>query len=341
MTENHETPQVTRDFFDYDFEEMIKEKETKKEYRNAAAIIGIPYILCFLIAHFWAKFYLYAASKMGIYVNDAIEFVNSDGVNQCIQIFLSIFLFIVLFALALVFSGKTVSKTVSLSKPKEKSALPYYLLGFAFCLFSNVAISYAGAVFERFGVNYDVDFGENPPGFFGVMLALITICIIPAIVEEFAFRGVVMGLTLPFSESFAVFSSALLFGIIHGNFEQMPFAFLVGLIFGLVRVKTGTIWVCMALHFTNNFISLSIDYLSRFIELEYLNLFYALFIAAALVLLIPAMLLAEKRFKDGAFSLETTNKGLPEKEKYKVFFSSPLIIIPICLYFYEALKFFL
>ena len=341
MTDNHETPQVTKNFFDYDFEEMIKEKATKKKYRSAAVTIGIPYLLCFLIAHFWAKFYLYTASKMGIYVNDAIEFVNKDGVNQCIQIFLSIFLFLVPFTLACVFSGKTVSKTVALSKPKEKSILPYYLLGFSFCLFSNVAVSYAGGIFERFGVNYDVDFGENPMGLFGIMLALISVCVVPAFVEEFAFRGVVMGLTLPFSESFSVFSSALLFGIIHGNFEQMPFAFLVGLIFGLVRVKTGTVWVCVALHFTNNLISLLIDYLGRFIALEYLNLFYALFIAAALVLLVPAMVLAERRFKNRAFSLETNNKGLPEKEKYKVFFSSPFIIIPICLYFYEALKFFI
>ena len=341
MTENHETPQVTKDFFDYDFEEMIKEKAIKKEYRNAAALIGIPYLICFLIAYFWARVYLFVASKMGIYVNDAVEFASKDGIIQCIQIFLSIFIFVVPFSLALVFSRKTVSKTVSLSKPKEKTALPYFLLGFAFCLFSNVAVSYAGGIFERFGINYDVDFGENPVGFFGVMLTLISVCVVPAIVEEFAFRGAVMGLALPFSESFAVFSSALLFGIMHGNFEQMPFAFLVGLIFGLVRVKTGTIWICVALHFTNNLISVSIDYLSRYIELEYLNLFYALFIAAALVLLIPAMILAEKRFKNEAFSLETNSEGLPEKEKYKILFSSPLIIIPVCLYFYEALKFFI
>ena len=122
MTENRETPQVTKDFFDYDFEKMIKEKATKKEYRNAAAIIGIPYLLCFLITHFWAKIYLFTASKMGIYINDAVEFANRDGVNQCIQIFMSVFLFIVPFSLALVFSGKTVSKTVFLSKPKEKSS---------------------------------------------------------------------------------------------------------------------------------------------------------------------------------------------------------------------------
>ena len=341
MTENHETPQVTKDFFDYDFEEMIKEKQEKKKYRKAAMIIGIPYLICFLVSHFWGKFYLVAASRMGIYVKDAVDFANSDGVNQCLQIFLSLFLFVVPFSLALIFSGKTVSKTVSLSPAKKNSVLPYFLFGFSFCLFSNVAVSYAGGLLEQFGINYDVDFGKNPDGFFGIMLTVIAVCVVPAVAEEFAFRGVAMGITLPFSESFSVFSTAILFGIMHGNFEQMPFAFLVGLAFGFIRVKTGTIWVCIALHFTNNLFSVFIDYLSRIVPVEYINIFYALFIAAALVLLIPAMILAEKRFNGDAFSLETNDKGLKEKEKYKVFFSSPILITTICLYSYEAFKHFI
>ncbi|MBQ9355507.1 MAG: CPBP family intramembrane metalloprotease [Clostridia bacterium] len=341
MVENYETPQVTTDIFNYDFEKMIKEKKIKKEYRNAAAIVGIPYLLCFLISYFWARFYLITATYMGADLNDAIDFANMSGVDECIQIFLSVFLFVLPFSLALVFSRRTVSKTVSFSAPEKKTALPYYLFGLAFCLFSNVAVSYAGGIFEKFGLHYDVDFGENPTGFFGIMLAVISICIIPALVEEFAFRGVVMGITLPFSESFAVFSSALLFGIMHGNFEQMPFAFLVGLVLGLIRVKTGTLWVCIALHFTNNLISLSIDYISRYVSAEQLNICYALFISLALILVVPAMFLAEKRFKAKAFSLETNSKDLPEKEKYRQFFSSPFIIIPVCLYFYSAFKFFI
>ena len=47
----------------------------------------------------------------------------------------------------------------------------------------------------------------------------------------------------------------------HGNFEQMPFAFLVGLALGFIVVKTNSLLLAMAVHATNNFVSVIFDFM--------------------------------------------------------------------------------
>lgn len=71
------------------------------------------------------------------------------------------------------------------------------------------------------------------------------------VVEELMFRGAIFDTLQPFGKRFAMVSSALLFGLFHGNLIQIPFAFLVGLILSYVRVNYGLLW-CIVLHFINN-----------------------------------------------------------------------------------------
>lgn len=342
MLENNETPQEQEtDIFKYNFQKMFEERERKRKYRNAGFTVGIPYLLCFVISFLWPRIYIVAAATLGFSSKTAIDFINTPGVNQLFQIFLSTIMFTIPFILAIIISGRTVSETVILSKPKKIDVFPYFLLGFSFCLFSNVAVSYAGRFFEDFGVNYSVDFGKNPEGIFGFLLAVISTCIVPAMIEEFAFRGVILGRLYEYGESFAIFTTALLFGVIHGNFEQMPFAFLVGVILGFIRVKTGTLWICILVHFSNNLFAVIMDYASDKMQSEMLNVVYVVFVMFALLTLVPAIFLCEKREGENAFSLERKENEIKEKEKYKLFFSSPVIIIAVALYFFEAFKYFI
>lgn len=73
------------------------------------------------------------------------------------------------------------------------------------------------------------------------------------IFEEIIFRGVVLRSVEPFGKKFAIFASALLFGIYHGNLIQIPFAFAVGLVLGYVTVEYNIGWA-MLLHLFNNLI---------------------------------------------------------------------------------------
>ena len=78
-------------------------------------------------------------------------------------------------------------------------------------------------------------------------------CIFGPIGEEILFRGLMMRSFQPFGKKFAVFASAFLFAIFHGNIVQTPFAFLAGCILGFVAMEYSLLWA-MILHIFNNLV---------------------------------------------------------------------------------------
>ena len=75
--------------------------------------------------------------------------------------------------------------------------------------------------------------------------------ILAPIAEEILFRGVIQRTLMPFGKKFAIFVSALTFGLFHGNLIQAPYAFAVGLVLGYVAAEYSVIW-SMVLHMINN-----------------------------------------------------------------------------------------
>lgn len=73
------------------------------------------------------------------------------------------------------------------------------------------------------------------------------------VAEEILFRGLILRSLEPYGKKLAIFVSALLFGIFHGNIVQSPFAFAVGLVLGYVAVEYSLTWA-MALHMFNNLV---------------------------------------------------------------------------------------
>lgn len=86
-------------------------------------------------------------------------------------------------------------------------------------------------------------------GFFG---ALFMIAIVPAFVEEFIYRGIFANTYMNYSYKKGVIVSALLFGLMHMNFNQFSYAFFIGIIFAIVLEVTDSILSSMILHFMIN-----------------------------------------------------------------------------------------
>ena len=71
--------------------------------------------------------------------------------------------------------------------------------------------------------------------------------------EELLFRGYILRTLRPYGKRFAVFTSAILFGLFHGNLLQTPYALLMGLVLGYVTVEYSIVWA-MLLHMFNNLV---------------------------------------------------------------------------------------
>jgi len=80
------------------------------------------------------------------------------------------------------------------------------------------------------------------------------VAIFPAVSEELAFRGLVQHwLLTAVSPARAMVISAALFAVIHLSILSVPYLFLVGLLLGWVKWRTGSLYPCMAVHFFHNF----------------------------------------------------------------------------------------
>ena len=94
---------------------------------------------------------------------------------------------------------------------------------------------------------------ETMAGQGSVFLRILFMVILAPLIEEFIFRKTLIDRLRPYGETTAIFSSALAFGLFHGNFSQMFYAFGIGLIFGTIYEKTGRLRYSLALHMIINF----------------------------------------------------------------------------------------
>jgi sodium transport system permease protein len=93
-----------------------------------------------------------------------------------------------------------------------------------------------------------------------VGVGLLVFAVMPAITEEIAFRGYILsGLQRTYKTGTAIVLSALLFGILHvllSLFVQLFGATLLGLVIGLIAIRTGSLWPGVLFHFINNALGL-------------------------------------------------------------------------------------
>ncbi|MBO4498522.1 MAG: CPBP family intramembrane metalloprotease [Lachnospiraceae bacterium] len=96
-------------------------------------------------------------------------------------------------------------------------------------------------------------------------LMIISMAIIPAIVEEIAMRGVVLSAFSRSGRKFAaiLFASAC-FGLIHGNINQFAYAFVVGTVMAIVDEAADSIFPSMAMHFFTNGFSITFMYILQY-----------------------------------------------------------------------------
>lgn len=89
---------------------------------------------------------------------------------------------------------------------------------------------------------------------------LILVALLPAIAEEYVFRGCVARAFARKGYVFAVFMSALLFAIMHGSPLQLVHQFLIGAVCAVLFFATRSLWPPIILHFLNNAIALVLGY---------------------------------------------------------------------------------
>ncbi len=308
----------------------------KSAIKKAANITGFAFFMLTSVMVFWSVPVTVIIKLFTKRSEVILKYLSDPTIVQVIQICVSSIAFTFPFIIYSKMMGERLSNISSFNKPKNKKLVfPLVLLGLGVCGFSNAVVSGAGAILQNFGFNYEVIKTENPTNLYGIILSFVATAVTPALVEEFAMRGAVMGALRKFGDSFAVITSALIFGLMHGNLVQIPFAFILGLFFGFAVIKTGTIWTAVIIHFLNNLFSISLSYLlgnANGAVMWFSNIFYLIVLLA---LGFIGFFLYFKRGEEN-FSLDNKTRVLTVREKLTSFLTAPCIIISVVIVLLES-----
>ena len=87
-----------------------------------------------------------------------------------------------------------------------------------------------------------------------VPVRILFMVILAPLMEEFLFRKQLIDRLHKYGGKTAVLVSALCFGLFHGNFSQLFYAFALGLVFGYLYLRTGRLRYTVLLHAVVNFL---------------------------------------------------------------------------------------
>ena len=221
---------------------------TKREIRKVNSIIGGA-LMCFILFGMGYAKFLVACKSNG-------WFDITYDVGCMLQIIYTLLCVFLPFLVANSIIRKIQNKgpdNLPLNKPADPILFrSVVFIGMMAMLLCNFLTAYFVVSMEHFGFtfdNFDFPSPDTPSGYFWL---LISSAIAPALVEEYAMRGVVLQSLRRYGERYALVVSSLIFALMHGNMTQAPFAFMLGLVIGRIVLETESMWTGILIHVINN-----------------------------------------------------------------------------------------
>lgn len=144
-------------------------------------------------------------------------------------------------------------------KPKYLGrALAMFPACYGLAIGVNILTMLLGSLFQGTAVGDSFNFTQEAfamPDMASAWILFIQVAIFAPICEELWFRGLIMESLRPYGNGFAIFVSAILFGVTHGNFAQFFYATTLGIILGYLAVSTNSIVTTTIIHAMFNSIS--------------------------------------------------------------------------------------
>lgn len=290
---------VTKDLSDDDIREK---KLQKKEYSKVGYVLGfsvILYIVLSIVLSFISTFI-----QMPIY-NLFDGKISKENVSVIITCIVSCLTLYIPYAFLKSYTDKT---EIEEKKASVNKSFVYVLMGVPIITFIQYFTAF---ILSKINVNYNVVDKLNlfnGDSIFSMILFFIQIAILPAIFEELYMRKGVINYLKKYGSTFAIVTSAIMFASIHLNLSQSIFAFMLGILFAYIAVKTNRIFPTILLHFINNGLSaLVLIFKDNLIVTGLIGFVYLLINFAGIILIILEV----------TFKLKNKNKTKLESKESK------------------------
>ena len=243
---------------EYSAERELQEQE-RREVRSSAQFVGFVLLALFTAQMIVAVLLaVLAAVNVMDTTRDDYGFGNTGA--MLFQMLLYVFYLAVPVLLTALIAKRWGNPFASKRAPRGSYLIAIFG-GMVISAFGNVVSSYVVSLLNGFGIP-SPDFPSTvEPTALSLALNVVSTAVFPAIIEEMVFRGYILRALLPHGEKTAVLVSAVLFGLIHGNIMQVPFAAILGVVLGWLMVRTNSIWPAVLLHGVNNLFSVVMQWL--------------------------------------------------------------------------------
>ena len=179
------------------------------------------------------------------------------------------------------------------------------------CAFAPLA-TYVKEFFEKTGFDLTSITSltvKNPGELIG---GIILLALVPAILEETLYRGMIARAFTRKSYVFAIFMGGFMFAIMHGNPLQLVHQFFLGCVCCIVYFASGSIYASIIVHFTNNLIAVVGSYIVYYHPFTIPTLAFVLMMVFGILLLIVALY----------FFIKLSNKNASIKNGFRAFEST-------------------
>ncbi len=240
------------------YEKQENIKNDKKILKKIGFCVGLA-IISYIILADLSSIIIFAVGK---YYPNILLIATDNIAESAYSILASVFFIGVPFAIVhLILKKKRIAGNLPFGTTyNKKASINLVMFMLPITIFSAIAVNMISFVIQAvLGVSFVSGLeNETSYGLTESLIAAVATAVIPAIIEEFVIRGVVMQPLRRYGDWFAVISAAVIFSLMHGNMVQIPYTLVSGIYLGYVAIATGSLWAPIVLHFLNNLTSVLI-----------------------------------------------------------------------------------
>ncbi len=305
-----------------------RKREDKKILNRMGNVFGLAILL--YIGFSLLVSFVFAALLKRI---PALDFFYSDPMGNSVYSAISSVIFLggAFFVSHLILKAKKYTVVIPLGTSYNKQASTYLVMLITpILMLTTVVINLISQFFQSAaGVEFSSSLDDIPSSanIADVLISMIVIAVIPAIIEEVCVRGIVLQPLRRYGDKFAILMSSIIFSLLHGNMEQIPYTLTAGLLLGYVAVATGSLWPGIIIHFINNLIAAVISgvldlYGTTPSTIVAIAIYGSIFVIGIIGAIKYMKLNYKVVFHKGVNTLKTG-------EKWEAFFLNPLMVIAV------------
>ena len=232
--------------YDYSRMERINRKRNLFKISNSAGLSCILFFVFSIIVSIVVQ--IISQSLSPYYSADAItDFsLNLDYIiGTLIPIPLSFFIFAKI-------NKMKISESLPLAFENKKKIFLTLFVAFGVIIPLRTIVGIFAVIVELIGGPSDLPELTHVDGLGGAIVMTTVVTLMTGLIEEFAFRGILLTSLRKYGDTFAVIVSSALFGLLHRHPVSVFSAFLLGMVMGYAVIISKSMWTSVIIHTLNN-----------------------------------------------------------------------------------------